>query len=137
MLTRSRLAYLALLGLTIAAGLSTRHFRGTPAAPVASGLGDGLWTVAVYLGYGLVFPRARPLALFALAAGTSTAVELSQLYHSPWIDAVRRTTPGGLVLGYGFDPADLACYYAAAAACLAAEILFVWSRTAAQPPPPA
>jgi hypothetical protein len=37
-------------------------------------------------------------------------VEISQLYHAPWIDSIRQTTPGGLVLGFGFLWTDLVCY---------------------------
>ena len=33
-----------------------------------------------------------------------------QLYHAPWIDSIRRTTLGGLVLGFDFVWSDLACY---------------------------
>ena len=40
----------------------------------------------------------------------SVAVELSQLYHAPWIDSIRHTTIGGLILGFGFLWSDLACY---------------------------
>jgi hypothetical protein len=29
---------------------------------------------------------------------------------SPWIDSIRHTTLGGLVLGYGFLWGDLVCY---------------------------
>ena len=38
------------------------------------------------------------------------AVEMSQLYHAPWIDAIRDTRLGGLVLGHGFHERDLVCY---------------------------
>jgi len=38
------------------------------------------------------------------------AVEVSQLYHAPWIDSIRSTTLGGLVLGFGFLWTDLVCY---------------------------
>ena len=37
-------------------------------------------------------------------------VEISQLYHAPWIDAIRQTALGGLVLGFGFLWTDLVCY---------------------------
>jgi hypothetical protein len=40
----------------------------------------------------------------------SVGVELSQLYHAPWIDSIRQTTLGGLILGFGFLWTDLACY---------------------------
>jgi hypothetical protein len=59
---------------------------------------------------GVVAPSARSLVRAAVAYGVCVAVELSQLYHSPAIDAVRETPLGGLVLGSGFDPRDLAAY---------------------------
>ncbi len=40
----------------------------------------------------------------------TVTVELSQLYHAPWIDSIRQTTLGGLILGFGFLWSDLACY---------------------------
>ena len=40
----------------------------------------------------------------------SVGVELSQLYHAPWIDSIRETTLGGLILGFGFLWSDTACY---------------------------
>ena len=45
-----------------------------------------------------------------LAMAFSVAVELSQLYHAPWIDSIRHTTLGGLILGFGFVWSDLVCY---------------------------
>lgn len=38
------------------------------------------------------------------------AVETSQLYHPSWLDAIRATRPGQLVLGSGFVPRDFASY---------------------------
>jgi len=38
------------------------------------------------------------------------AVEFSQLWHTPWLNAVRRTTAGHLVLGSGFNARDLVAY---------------------------
>jgi hypothetical protein len=37
-------------------------------------------------------------------------VEFSQLYHAPWIDAIRATPPGRLVLGNTFNWPDLFAY---------------------------
>jgi hypothetical protein len=45
-----------------------------------------------------------------LALSFSVLIEMSQIYHAPWIDSIRHTTLGGLVLGYGFLWGDLACY---------------------------
>jgi Protein of unknown function (DUF2809) len=40
----------------------------------------------------------------------SVVIEISQLYHAPWIDSIRQTTLGGLILGYDFVASDLTCY---------------------------
>jgi hypothetical protein len=48
------------------------------------------------------------------------AVEVSQRYQTPELDALRRTTAGHLVLGSGFDPRDFASY---ALGVLAAALL--------------
>ena len=50
----------------------------------------------------------RRLALVAL--GIAWAVEFSQLWHPPWLDAIRATTPGHLVLGSAFGGIDLLAY---------------------------
>ena len=50
------------------------------------------------------------------------AVEVSQLYHAPWIDGIRSTTLGGLVLGFGFLWSDLVCYLVGIAAGAFAEL---------------
>ncbi len=50
--------------------------------------------------------RARAAISLALAF----LVEISQIYHAPWIDSIRQSTLGGLVLGFGFLWTDLVCY---------------------------
>lgn len=50
----------------------------------------------------------------------SVATELSQLYHAPWIDGLRATRLGGLVLGFGFLWSDLIAH---AAGVLGAAVL--------------
>ena len=45
-----------------------------------------------------------------LALVFSYLIEISQLYHAPWIDAIRSTALGGLVLGFGFLWSDILCY---------------------------
>ena len=57
-------------------------------------------------------PAVRLPLRAAAALGFSFAVEFSQLYHTPALDAIRRTTAGHLALGSGFDPRDLAAYAA-------------------------
>ena len=56
----------------------------------------------------------------------SNTDEFSQLYRAPWIDAVRATRLGALVLGQGFLWSDLWCY--AAGVTLAAGIDWILAR---------
>ena len=58
------------------------------------------------------------------------AVEVSQLYHAPWIDGIRNTTLGGLVLGFGFLWSDLVCYLVGIAAGALMELTMQrWRET--------
>jgi hypothetical protein len=109
-----------MLGLAIALGLGSRRFAAHVPEFVADHAGDALWASAVFLALGLALPRASTWAVAGLALAVCLAVELSQLYHAPWIDAVRATPPGGLLLGQGFLWIDLARYVAGVA--LAASV---------------
>lgn len=52
------------------------------------------------------------MRLALLALGIAWAVEFSQIYHAPWIDAVRSTRLGRLALGFTFNWPDLLAYAA-------------------------
>jgi hypothetical protein len=107
---RARASYLALAAATIALGLWVHH-AGNALGPVGRDvLGDALWAAMMVWLVGAVAPRARTLPRRAVALGICVGVELSQLVHTPALDAVRQTTLGQLVLGSGFDPRDLAAY---------------------------
>jgi hypothetical protein len=109
---RSRTLFLLLAAAMVVAGLASRRFPGAFPPFVAAYAGDVLWAAMVYLLIAAAWPGASTRRV-AMAAGiVSLAVELGQLYHAPWIEAVRHTRLGGLVLGRGFLWSDLACYAA-------------------------
>ena len=109
---RARLSYLGLAVGTIACGLLV-HLRGGSLTPaVRDVLGDALWATMIVWWVSVVAPRARRATRGAVALAICWAVEASQLYHAPALDALRRTTAGRLVLGSGFDARDLAAYAA-------------------------
>jgi hypothetical protein len=85
--------------------------------------GDTLWAVAAFFGIGLILPRASTLRVALLAMAFSVAIELSQLYHAPWIDSIRHTTLGGLILGFDFVCSDPACYALGVGLGVAIEII--------------
>ena len=100
----------AVFVLVAACGLGSRKYALYLPEWVAAYTGDTAWTVAVFLVLGIVLPWISTRTAAALALAISFIVEFSQLYHAPWIDAIRATTIGHLALGSDFAPQDLACY---------------------------
>ncbi|TLM91923.1 ribosomal maturation YjgA family protein [Hymenobacter jeollabukensis] len=105
-----RLRYAILSGLVLGLGLASRRFRAGLPAWVGLYAGDVLWALLVF---GLVSglrPTWSARRRAAVAGAFSLVIELSQLWQAPWLQALRGTTPGALVLGRGFLWSDLACY---------------------------
>ena len=107
--TRARLTFVALALGTIALGLWV-HGSGALGAVARDVLGDALWATMIAWWIGALTPRTGLAARGGAAFGICVLVELSQRIHTPWLDAVRETTMGRLVLGSGFDPRDIAAY---------------------------
>jgi hypothetical protein len=64
-------------------------------------LGDVLWAAMIYWGFRFLWatePKITALYAFTFCF----LIEISQLYHAPWIDQIRQNRLGGLVLGFGF-----------------------------------
>lgn len=69
-----------------------------------------MWALMVFVGLAFVKPRASTAHLSVLAFAISCAVEFSQLYQAPWLNEIRRTAIGHLVLGSTFSWSDTAAY---------------------------
>jgi Protein of unknown function (DUF2809) len=110
--SRPRARTLGVLVLVVALGLASRHWAGDLPAFVAAYAGDTLWAAMVFQLAAWGWPAARTERLALGSWLVSVGVEMTQLYHTPWLDAVRATRIGGLVLGYGFRWSDLVCYTA-------------------------
>jgi hypothetical protein len=118
---RHPVLWFALMLVVILLGLGSRRFGPQLPGFVAAYAGDTLWALVAFLGTGLLLPRASTWRVALLAMSFSAAIEVSQLYHAPWIDSIRRTTLGGLVLGFDFVWSDLACYAAGVGLGVAVE----------------
>lgn len=104
-LTRNRLRLVSIAMATVATGLLSRRY------PIAGNYpGDALWATLVFALWVLLVPKYSLRIHLALAASTSFCVEFAQLYQAPWINSLRQTLPGKLILGSGFDPYDLIAY---------------------------
>ena len=119
---RRRLPYLCALLALCALGLLMRRRNAVSPDFFTMYFPDTAWTMAVYCAVGLVFCKDARLH-FPAALGVSFLVELSQLWHPPFLETLRATTLGGLVLGYGFLWSDLVCYIVGAGICAVAETI--------------
>jgi hypothetical protein len=99
-----------LVALAALLGIGSRRYAPILPGFVASYAGDTLWALAAFLGTGLLLPRASTWWVAVLAMSFSVLIEISQLSKAPWLETIRHTTLGGLILGYDFVASDLACY---------------------------
>jgi hypothetical protein len=124
LLKRNRLLYAAWIALVIAMGLLWRSsFVSMPPFWRKYG-GDALWALVVFLGVGFLWSSCSTRRTGLIAVVISCAVEFSQLYHAPWIDAVRATRLGALTIGLVFNWPDFAAYAVGILIGVAVEKLF-------------
>ena len=104
------LFYAFFMLLSIIAGLASRYFAKGISEQIILYLGDAIWALMVYFGFRCIAPNYRILnsAIFALVF--SYAIEISQLYQADWINEIRHTLLGGLILGFGFLWSDILAY---------------------------
>ena len=108
----ARLVYIALTIVTIVAGLTVhQHGLGLGSAP-RDVIGDSMWAVMIVWWISVIAPRLSLRVRVIAALSICFMVEGSQLFHAPWLDMWRSTTPGRLTLGSGFDSRDLLAYTA-------------------------
>jgi hypothetical protein len=119
---RNRWVYVALTCAVIALGLASRRWPPFPAS-LGKYPGDALYALMAFCALGAVWPRQSTALNAALALGFCFAVEFGQLYRASWIDSIRATTLGHLVLGSHFGWLDLIAYVVGVAIGSAAEWL--------------
>lgn len=106
----SRTKATALAIATIILGLAVHRLAAPGAARDIAG--DALWAAMMFWWVTALTPATSPGRRAVVALAISWAVEFSQLSRAPWLEALRSTRLGPLVLGTGFDPRDLASYTA-------------------------
>ncbi|MEH6892401.1 DUF2809 domain-containing protein [Bacillus sp. JJ864] len=125
---RYRFLYAMMTVIVIILGLTSRKIAHVLPHILNTYLGDALWALMIFIGFGFIFKSAQTkvIALFALVF--CYIIESSQLYHASWIDHIRETTLGGLILGYGFLWSDLLAYAIGIGIGVISEMLFVLIR---------
>lgn len=120
--------------LTVVLGLGSRTAWVREALPrfFTEYAGDILYATLIYLGLLFLKPRGAMPSAAAVALGFCGLVELSQLFHPPWLDELRRHTLVALVIGRGFLVSDLFCYAAGVALGVGLDGAFLAGRIRAR-----
>jgi len=110
MLKNNRTIFASLSLVTMAFGLISRIDQLNLPEFVELYVGDMLWALLVFWLVCFLFPNRKASFVAGIALVFAYCIEFSQLYQAQWINDIRHTTLGGLVLGFGFKWSDLVAY---------------------------
>jgi len=102
---KARIIYFSLVCIVILLGLISRQLSFVPLF-----MGDLLWAVMIFFIIRFIFLDADVKSIVLISLMLCYAVEISQLYQADWINAIRKTLPGRLILGQGFLWTDILSY---------------------------
>jgi hypothetical protein len=122
---RRRSYLVAAVIATVAMGLLSRRYLWLFPSVLGKYPGDALWAQMVYWAVGFVFPSASIAKVASYALAISYADELSQLYQAPWINQIRATSIGHLVLGSAFSWIDMLSYTVGVGFCTVLEAMIL------------
>ncbi len=109
---KRRTPYAISAGAIVALGLRWRS-QLLPVSPFMRKYGgDALWALLIFLLIRVIRPSRSVVSSAIAAFGIATAVEVSQLWHAPWIEAIRDVRLGSLILGSHFNWPDIPAYAA-------------------------
>jgi hypothetical protein len=107
---RNRFHYAIAIVMVVVLGFLSR--RDPQILPAALGKypGDALWSLMLFCGMGFLLPN-QPVIFNGLTAfAIGCAVEFFKLDHAAWIEPVRETWAGRLMLGSVFSWKNIAAY---------------------------
>ncbi len=127
-----RLCYALALVVTIPLGLWTKIYNGPGEGWVQGSAGDILFEMAWIFFIMILNPRLVPLRVGLWVFGVTSGVEVLQLWQPAWLQAIRATLPGKLLLGSTFHSWDFLYY---ALGCGLGIFIVVWIQRGGQHAP--
>ncbi|MGF6357218.1 hypothetical protein ABIE27_005168 [Paenibacillus sp. 4624] len=107
---KNRWVYFIAVIITMAAGLASRTYGAVLPYWVYEHFGDALWAGMIYFGVRMVFIHLSRARAVWISVMFSWGVEFSQMIQVPWLNELRSTLWGALILGRGFLVIDLIRY---------------------------
>ncbi len=105
-----RTSYVIIVVMVVMLGLLSRRFSSWFPEIINLYVGDILWAMMVYFFIKVFFPYWPIIKVGLIGLSFCFLIEVTQLFQAPWINAIRKTTLGGLILGFGFLWSDLLAY---------------------------
>lgn len=107
---RIRLNYIIIVIAVALLGMGSRVFADVLPLFISKHFGDALWASMIYFGVRALLINKPRYWAFGISMLFSFCIEFSQLYQADWINELRTTLLGSLVLGRGFLAVDLIRY---------------------------
>lgn len=125
---RDSVAYIVAVFVVMALGLGSRAYADVLPVFVAEHFGDALWACMIYYGFRTCYAHKKISFSLWCSLAFCFAIEASQLYQADWINHLRGTTVGALVLGKGFLTADLVRYTGGAVVAALLDLAWSWRK---------
>jgi hypothetical protein len=122
-MTKQRYKYASIILIIIIMGLLSRKTTVLPAAT-----GDVLYAAMMYfiVRFFVIRYKIKKVAIISLAV--CFTIECSQLYQAAWINNIRMTLPGRLILGHGFLWGDLLAYVSGVTLASLTDIVLIRNK---------
>jgi len=117
----------------IVLGLASRKYNFLFPEILGKYPGDALWSLMVYWIWAFFKPAMSPTRIAIFTLITACLDEFSQLIQTPWLNVIRHTTWGHLVLGTMFSWYDIAFYVIGVLIGLVLDLVIIFVKKQARP----
>jgi Protein of unknown function (DUF2809) len=105
----NRLHYFSITLITMFIGLMSRRYT-VGGDFIHDYLGDAIWAGMIYFGFRFLLPLNTIKSAVISALIFCYFIEITQFNQSQWLNNLRHTTLGGLILGFDFLWSDILMY---------------------------
>ena len=105
----NRLHYFAITLITLFIGLMSRRYT-VGGDFIHDYVGDAIWAGMIYFGFRFLLPLNTIKSAVISALFFCYFIEITQFNQSDWLNDLRHTTLGGLILGFDFLWSDILMY---------------------------
>ncbi len=105
-----KIKYILIALSFMAIGYTSRQYYPTTGTFIHDYVGDAIWAGMIYFGFRMIQSQTSCLKSAIYAIIFCFGIEFLQLYHATWIESLRHTKLGGLILGFEFLWSDLLSY---------------------------